>query len=346
MICACRTKSLRIFVQSLTQIGAADPVIRRPVQLYRLASPVAFRPALAHHPMRLFTSASRTYAPTAERREDTNYSSAGRAEEEPSHTSLKTADSIINNESPTPALFASLDDLATAKLNGAILDLNYESLDMLSASLDRTSITGQVPTKHKHNKAAQFESRQRPKPPVTSSQLKRLKIIKGDTKPQPSAGGMHVKRGEEWRIQKKALKEKFPEGWRPRKRLSPDAIEGIRALHKQLPEQYTTSVLAQQFEVSPESIRRILRTKWVPNPDQETTRQERWFSRGKNIWSQMAALGTKPPRRWRQEGIVREPHWNQKKGPRTEYPYMPRRDQPVEKVPAVSAQRKLSGNLL
>ncbi|KAH8164926.1 hypothetical protein CIB48_g3311 [Xylaria polymorpha] len=349
MICACRTKSLRIFVQSLTELGASDPVIRRPVQLHRLASPIAFRPAFAHHPTRLFTSASRTYAPTPERRNNTDDSSAGRAEEKLSHISLKTADDIINNESPTPILFASLDDLTTAKLNGAILDLNYESLDTLSASLDRTSTTREVPTKHDHNNidaAAQFESRRRPKPPVTSSQLKRLKIIKGNTKPQPGAGKMYVKREEAWQIQKRALKEKFPEGWQPRKRLSPDALEGIRALHTQFPEQYTTSVLAKHFEVSPESIRRILRTNWAPKPDEETDRQERWFNRGKNIWGQMAALGTKPPRRWRQEGIVREPHWNEKKGPRTEYPYMPRRDQPVEKVPTVSAQRKLSGNLL
>ncbi|RYC59329.1 hypothetical protein CHU98_g6868 [Xylaria longipes] len=349
MICTCRTKSLRIFVQSLTEFRVADPAIPRPVHLYRLAaSPVTYRPAPAHHPTRLFSSASATYAPIREGQENTDNSSAGKTEEVLSHASLNTASDAINNESPTPTTFASSNDLDSAKQNGAILDLSHESIDTLIASLDRTSITGQVPTKHERNNAdsdAQSKSRHRPKPPVMSSQLKRRKIIKEDAKPQPSEETYAAQR-EEWQIQKRALREKFPEGWRPRKRLSPDALDGIRALHTQFPEQYTTDVLAKHFEVSPEAIRRILRSKWTPNPEEETSRQERWFNRGKNIWSQMAALGKKPPQRWRREGIVREPHWNEKKGPRTEYPYMPRREQPVERVSPESVQRKLSGNLL
>ncbi|PYH78009.1 hypothetical protein BO82DRAFT_249753, partial [Aspergillus uvarum CBS 121591] len=58
------------------------------------------------------------------------------------------------------------------------------------------------------------------------------------------------------------LKEKFKEGWNPPKKLSPDAIEGIRHLHQVAPEQFTTPVLAEQFKVSPEAIRRILKSKW------------------------------------------------------------------------------------
>lgn len=125
---------------------------------------------------------------------------------------------------------------------------------------------------------------------------------------------------EEWQVQKSALQQKFPTGWSPRKRLSPDALDGIRALHQQFPEDYTTEVLAAKFEVSPEAIRRILRSRWTPRPDEEEARQERWFNRGKNIWTQMAALGRKPPRRWRKEGIVRDPVWNEPRGPRTQPP--------------------------
>lgn len=148
---------------------------------------------------------------------------------------------------------------------------------------------------------------------------------------------------ESWQIQKAALQEKFPEGWQPRKRLSPDALEGIRALHTQYPEEYTTPVLAEKFQVSAEAIRRILRAKWTPTADQEISRQERWFNRGKNIWSQMAELGTKPPKKWREEGVVRDPRFNKKRGHRTEYPYQPRR-QPEEDYE--STQRKLGGSLL
>ena len=111
---------------------------------------------------------------------------------------------------------------------------------------------------------------------------------------------------EHWQIQKQALKEKFPEGWNPRKKLSPDALDGIRALNQQFPDVYTTTVLAKRFEVSPEAIRRILKSKWKPSSEEEEERQERWFNRGKQVWSRWAELGKRPPTKWRQEGIDRQ----------------------------------------
>jgi hypothetical protein len=108
---------------------------------------------------------------------------------------------------------------------------------------------------------------------------------------------------EPWQAQKEALKEKFKEGWNPRKKLSPDALTGIRAIHAQFPEQYTTSVLAEKFEVSPEAIRRILKSRWTPKEDEALERQRRWFLRGQKVWSRYAELGLKPPVRWRKLGI-------------------------------------------
>ncbi|KAI0090129.1 hypothetical protein BDY19DRAFT_857464, partial [Irpex rosettiformis] len=63
---------------------------------------------------------------------------------------------------------------------------------------------------------------------------------------------------------KEKLKERFPEGWSPPKKLSRPAMDGIRLMHAQHPEVFTTPVLAQQFKVSPEAIRRILKSKWEP----------------------------------------------------------------------------------
>jgi len=120
---------------------------------------------------------------------------------------------------------------------------------------------------------------------------------------------------ETWMTQKDALTKKFPDGWNPRKKLSPDALVGIRMLHQQFPDQYPTEVLAQKFEVSAEAIRRILRSKWAPDADKEEERQERWFNRGKKVWTHWAALGKKPPRKWRAEGVVRDPVWNKPRGP-------------------------------
>lgn len=119
----------------------------------------------------------------------------------------------------------------------------------------------------------------------------------------------------EWQAQKVALKEKFPDGWNPRKRLSPDALAGIRALNAQFPDTYTTQALADKFEVSVESIRRILKSKWMPSAEEEQDRQERWFRRGVQVWERQAAVGVKPPRRWRREGVVRDAGWHEwKKG--------------------------------
>ncbi|KAL7960212.1 hypothetical protein V8C34DRAFT_277245 [Trichoderma compactum] len=116
---------------------------------------------------------------------------------------------------------------------------------------------------------------------------------------------------EPWQLQKAALKEKFPEGWQPRKRLSPDALAGIRALNAQFPDVYTTDALADKFQVSREAIRRILKSNWRPSVDEEEDRQQRWFKRGKQVWEQKAALGIKPPQRWRMEGIARDPAYHE-----------------------------------
>lgn len=115
---------------------------------------------------------------------------------------------------------------------------------------------------------------------------------------------------EAWQVHKEAMKKKFPDGWKPPKKLSPDALAGIRALHAQMPEVYTTAALAQSFEVSPEAIRRILKSKWSPNSEEESDRAERWFERGKKIYTAKAAAGEKPPKRWRELGIGNgRPEW-------------------------------------
>jgi Neugrin len=102
---------------------------------------------------------------------------------------------------------------------------------------------------------------------------------------------------EHWQIQKEALKKKFGEqGWSPRKKLSPDAMEGIRALHEQYPDKYTTPVLAEQFKVSPEVIRRILKSKWRPSADKLEERRARWAKRHDRIWDAQAEMGLRPKR--------------------------------------------------
>ena len=126
-------------------------------------------------------------------------------------------------------------------------------------------------------------------------------------KAQPTQSGLGsgVSERKPWQIQKAALEGKFgDQGWNPRKRLSPDALEGIRALHKQDPLKNSTEALAGQFQVSPEAIRRILKSKWRPSEAEEAGRRRRWNKRGEQIWAQMMELGVRPPKKWKETDVA------------------------------------------
>ncbi|KUI73977.1 Required for respiratory growth protein 9, mitochondrial [Cytospora mali] len=146
-----------------------------------------------------------------------------------------------------------------------------------------------------------------------------------------------------WAIQKEALKAKFPEGWMPRKKLSPDALSGIRALHQQFPDIYTTRALSNKFEVSPEAIRRILRSNWEPATEEDEDRQRRWFNRGLKVWDRYAELGMTPPRKWQDAGI-QDRHWNGRRWEDDED--QDGQDVDQEKIRRLKAQLKLARSLM
>jgi hypothetical protein len=109
---------------------------------------------------------------------------------------------------------------------------------------------------------------------------------------------------DRWKVQKAALEEKFGEqNWNPRKRISPDALAGIRALHAKSPDTFSTAVLAEHFKITPEAVRRILKSKWQPSEEEAEERRERWEKRGEKKWSEMAEQGLKPPKKWRDRGV-------------------------------------------
>ncbi|KAI4739722.1 hypothetical protein E4T50_09844 [Aureobasidium sp. EXF-12298] len=109
---------------------------------------------------------------------------------------------------------------------------------------------------------------------------------------------------DRWKVQKAALEEKFGEqNWNPRKRISPDALAGIRALHAKSPDTFSTAILAEHFKITPEAVRRILKSKWQPSEEEAEERRERWEKRGEKKWSEMAEQGLKPPKKWRDRGV-------------------------------------------
>jgi hypothetical protein len=109
---------------------------------------------------------------------------------------------------------------------------------------------------------------------------------------------------EPWQVRKAALAAKFGDaGWQPQKRLSPDTLEGIRALHRSDPISYSTAILSEHFKITPDAIRRILKSKWRPNEDEVEDRRQRWERRGVKKWTDMADQGVKPPAKWRALGV-------------------------------------------
>jgi len=140
---------------------------------------------------------------------------------------------------------------------------------------------------------------------------------------EPPAPKPNSKR-EDWQVQKSAHLNKFGNAvWQPRKRLSPDTLEGIRALHASDPVTYSTETLSKNFEVSAENIRRILKSKWRPNDEERDERSARWERRGVRKWTEMAEAGERPPRRWREMGVgsvkgqpERRPGWKRGGGGR------------------------------
>lgn len=112
---------------------------------------------------------------------------------------------------------------------------------------------------------------------------------------------------EPWQVQKTALEHKFgAAGWNPRKRLSPDTLEGIRAIHASDPVTYTTETLSEHFKITPEAIRRILKSKWKASEDEQADRRARWERRGVKKWEALAGLGVRPPVKWRAMGVGSE----------------------------------------
>ncbi|EGG04520.1 uncharacterized protein MELLADRAFT_88779 [Melampsora larici-populina 98AG31] len=73
------------------------------------------------------------------------------------------------------------------------------------------------------------------------------------------------RRKPEWLIQKQALKESFPTGWNPPKKISRPAMSLLKSLHKEDPHQFSLTMLSDRFKISPEAVRRILKSKWIPD---------------------------------------------------------------------------------
>ncbi|KAI0885313.1 uncharacterized protein GGS22DRAFT_163415 [Annulohypoxylon maeteangense] len=332
MSCSCRTTSLRVFIKSLTDLrlshsttkatGAIQPRYTRTVGLrsqFILTRPYTATAALGF-PRRL--SASLTWTSSSSPTPATPEAPEPKKKKRHNRAAVNQPNKRVLNTSPRK--------YEETESRAAILELSPESIDSLiaeseDAESEEWSPQERLPPNLKFGSTIHDESESSRKPIRESSRLKKLKIMGGKRREEVMSRPRAFRK-EHWRIQKEALRRKFPEGWKPRKRLSPDALEGIRALNAQYPGHFTTEELSDQFLVSPEAIRRILRTNWKPSAEEEEDRHRRWFGRGRSIWSQLAALGNKPPRIWRHEKVVRDHMWPKRKNPRKQLKRRERRE--------------------
>ncbi|KAF3911356.1 hypothetical protein ABW20_dc0100596 [Dactylellina cionopaga] len=107
-----------------------------------------------------------------------------------------------------------------------------------------------------------------------------------------------------WKIHKDAVKQKLGGAeWKPMQRLSPAAVATLKQLKADNPGM-SVEEYAPIFKISPDAMRRILKSKWTPKPDEEVSRMERWKRRGESLWETWAKEGlveTKESRREKKE---------------------------------------------
>ena len=80
---------------------------------------------------------------------------------------------------------------------------------------------------------------------------------------------------EMWMKHANSLKRKYPDGWQPKNKLSRGAMIGIKELHEFNSVEFSVDSLSKRFKRSPESIRRILKSKWVPSEERASKQNER-----------------------------------------------------------------------
>lgn len=102
---------------------------------------------------------------------------------------------------------------------------------------------------------------------------------------QPNSTPLHLRSPSckptpvEIKAHRKAMKKAFPEGWSPPRKLSREAMDILRQLHRGDPDTFSTPVLADRFRISPEAVRRILKSKWEPPAEKRTAmvvKERKW----------------------------------------------------------------------
>ena len=69
------------------------------------------------------------------------------------------------------------------------------------------------------------------------------------------------------KLHRETIRKEFPEGWAPPRKLSREAMDAVRQLYRLDPNKFNTPMIADKFKISPEAVRRILKSKWEPSAE-------------------------------------------------------------------------------
>ncbi|KAK6535341.1 Required for respiratory growth protein 9 mitochondrial [Orbilia ellipsospora] len=118
----------------------------------------------------------------------------------------------------------------------------------------------------------------------------------------------------DWQRHKDAVRDKLGGSqWKPFSRLSPAAVATLKQL-KAENKGMKVEEFAPIFKISPDAMRRILRSKWTPTAKEEESRMERWKKRGDQVWQ-----------KWADDGMVETRESKLQKRERKEMTIMERR---------------------
>lgn len=98
---------------------------------------------------------------------------------------------------------------------------------------------------------------------------------------------------EMWMRHASRIKNKYPDGWQPKNKLSRGAMNGIKELHDYDRVEFSVESLSRRFKRSPESIRRVLKSNWVPNQLRASEQNER---AGRGVTNELnSSQSSRPP---------------------------------------------------
>ncbi|KAG0209601.1 Required for respiratory growth protein 9 mitochondrial [Mortierella sp. NVP41] len=114
-----------------------------------------------------------------------------------------------------------------------------------------------------------------------------------------------------WKKHRMAIKAKTGgQVWNPQRKLTRQSMEEVRYLRKQFPDEWTTPKLAEHFNVSGESIAKILRTNYQPSPERAAQQDEvRLRHRKENISADIARFKAERKAEWEAQKTERQAEW-------------------------------------